>query len=55
MTTPILTGKYENDLRQIGLGLTQKFSDRLQTRVDINDQNILRHGSKYELKHNVDH
>ena len=40
---------YENDLRQIGLGLTQKFSDRFQTRVEINDQNILRHGSKYEL------
>ena len=40
---------YENDLRQIGLGLTQKLSDRLQTRIDINDQNILRHGSKYEL------
>ena len=40
---------YENDLRQIGLGLTQKLGDRLQTRIDINDQNILRHGSKYEL------
>ena len=46
---PSPAGKYENDLRQIGLGVTQKFSDRLQTRVDINDQNILRHGSKYEL------
>ena len=46
---PFPAGKYENDLRQIGLGLTQRFSDRLQTRVDINDQNILRHGSKYEL------
>jgi vitamin B12 transporter len=46
---PYPAGKYENDLRQIGLGVTQKFSDRLQTRVDINDQNILRHGSKYEL------
>ena len=46
---PFPAGKYENDLRQIGLGLTQRFSDRLQTRIDINDQNILRHGSKYEL------
>ena len=46
---PYPAGKYENDLRQIGLGLTQKFSDRFQTRVEINDQNILRHGSKYEL------
>ena len=46
---PYPAGKYENDLRQIGLGLTQKFSDRFETRVDINDQNILRHGSKYEL------
>jgi vitamin B12 transporter len=41
---------YQNDLRQIGLGLNQKFSDKLQTRIDINDQNIMRHGSKYELK-----
>jgi vitamin B12 transporter len=40
---------YQNDLRQIGVGVTQKFSDRLQTRVDINDQNIQRHGKKYEL------
>ena len=47
--SPYPAGKYENDLRQIGLGLTQKFSDRLQTRIDINDQNVLRHGSKYEL------
>jgi vitamin B12 transporter len=31
------------------LGVNQKFSDKLQTRIDINDQNILRHGSKYEL------
>ena len=46
---PFPAGKYENDLRQIGLGLTQRFSDRILTRVDINDQNILRHGSKYEL------
>ena len=46
---PDPAGKYENDLRQIGLGVTQKFSDRFETRVDINDQNILRHGSKYEL------
>ena len=46
---PNPTGKYENDLRQIGLGVTQKFSDRFETRVDINDQNILRHGSKYDL------
>ncbi len=46
---PYPADKYENDLRQIGLGVTQKFSDRIQTRVDINDQNILRHGSKYEL------
>ena len=43
------TTSFENDLRQIGLGVTQKFSDRFETRVDINDQNILRHGSKYEL------
>ena len=41
--------QYANDLRQIGLGVTQKFSDRFQTRVNINDQNIFRHGSKYEL------
>jgi len=41
--------QYANDLRQIGLGLTQKFSDKLKTSVDINDQNIFRHGSKYEL------
>ena len=40
---------YQNDLRQIGLGVNQKFSDKIQTRIDINDQNILRHGSKYEL------
>ena len=40
---------YQNDLRQIGLGVNQKFSDRLLTRIDINDQNIMRHGSKYEL------
>jgi len=40
---------YQNDLRQIGLGVTQKFSDRFQTRVDINDQNIFRLGKKYEL------
>ena len=46
---PYPAGKYENDLRQIGLGVNQKFSDKLQTRIDINDQNILRHGSKYEL------
>ena len=46
---PNPAGKYENDLRQIGLGVTQKFSDRFETRVDINDQNILRHGSKYDL------
>ena len=46
---PNPAGKYENDLRQIGLSINQKFSDRLQTTVDINDQNILRHGSKYEL------
>ena len=41
--------QYANDLRQIGLGVTQKFSDRLETRVDINDQNIFRHGGKYDL------
>ena len=41
--------QYANDLRQIGLSVTQKFSDRLQTRVDINDQNIFRLGKKYEL------
>ena len=40
---------FENDLRQIGLSVNQKFSDKLQTRIDINDQNILRHGSKYDL------
>ena len=40
---------YQNDLRQIGLGVNQKFGDRIQTRIDINDQNIMRHGSKYEL------
>jgi len=40
---------YQNDLRQIGLGVTQKFSDRFQTRFDLNDQNIVRHGDKYEL------
>jgi vitamin B12 transporter len=40
---------FENDLRQFGLSANQKFSDKLQTRIDINDQNILRHGSKYEL------
>ena len=40
---------YQNDLRQIGLGVNQQFSDRFQTRIDINDQNIMRHGSKYEL------
>jgi len=47
--SPNPAGKYENDLRQIGLSVNQKFSDRFQSRVDINDQNILRHGSKYEL------
>ena len=41
--------EYANDLRQIGFGVTQKFSDRLQTSVDINDQKIFRHGSNYEL------
>ena len=46
---PNPAGKYENDLRQIGLGVTQKFSDRFETRIDINDQNIYRHGSKYDL------
>ena len=40
---------YQNDLRQIGFGINQKFSDRFQTRIDLNDQNIMRHGSKYEL------
>ena len=40
---------FENDLRQIGLSVNQKFSEKLQTRIDINDQNILRHGSKYDL------
>ena len=40
---------FENDLRQISIGLNQKFSDRLETRIDLNDQNILRHGSKYSL------
>jgi vitamin B12 transporter len=46
---PYPADQYANDLRQIGLGVTQKFSDRLKTSVDINDQNIFRHGSKYEL------
>ena len=46
---PYPADQYANDLRQIGLGITQKFSDRLQTSIDINDQNIFRHGSKYEL------
>jgi vitamin B12 transporter len=46
---PYPANQYANDLRQIGLGVTQKFSDRLKTSVDINDQNIFRHGSKYEL------
>ncbi len=41
--------QYANDLRQIGLSVTQKFSDKLKTSVDINDQNIFRHGKKYEL------
>ena len=41
--------QYANDLRQIGLGVNQKFSDRFETRIDINDQNIYRHGSKYDL------
>ena len=41
--------QYANDLRQIGLGINQKFSDRFETRIDINDQNIYRHGSKYDL------
>ena len=40
---------YQNDLRQISFGINQKFSDRFQTRIDLNDQNIMRHGSKYEL------
>jgi len=40
---------YQNDLRQIGLGVNHKFSDRFQSRIDVNDQNIMRHGSKYEL------
>ena len=46
---PYPADQYANDLRQIGLGITQKFSNRLQTSIDINDQNILRHGSKFEL------
>ena len=46
---PYPANQYANDLRQIGLGITQKFSNRLQTSIDINDQNILRHGSKFEL------
>jgi vitamin B12 transporter len=46
---PYPADQYANDLRQIGLGVTQKFSDRLKTSIDINDQNIFRHGSKYEL------
>ena len=41
--------EYANDLRQIGLGVTQQFSDTFKTNIDIVDQNILRHGSKYEL------
>ena len=39
---------YEDDVRQIGLGINQKFSDRFQTRIDIIDQNSLHHGEKYE-------
>jgi vitamin B12 transporter len=41
--------EYANDLRQIGLGINQKFSDQFETRIDINNQNILHHGSKYKL------
>ena len=41
--------QYANDLRQIGLSVTQKFSDRFQTSIDINDQKIFRHSKKYEL------
>ena len=43
------TTSFENDLRQISIGVNQKFSDRLETRIDLNNQNILRHGSKYIL------
>ena len=39
---------YEDDVRQIGLGVNQKFSDRLTTRIDIIDQKSLHHGEKYE-------
>ena len=39
---------YEDDVRQIGLGVEQKFSDRLTTRIDIIDQKSLHHGEKYE-------
>ena len=46
---PWPAGKYENDLRQIGLGMTQKFGEKFRTNIDIIDQNILRHGSKFEL------
>ena len=46
---PYPAGKYENDLRQIGLGITQKIGENFRTNIDIIDQNILRHGSKYEL------
>ena len=41
--------KYENDLRQIAIGVSQKVRDKITTNIDIVDQNILRHGSKYEL------
>ena len=47
--SPYPANQYANDLRQIGFGVNQKFSDRFQTRIDLNDQNIMRHGSKYEL------
>ena len=46
---PWPAGKYENDLRQIGLGMIQKIGENFRTNIDIIDQNILRHGSKFEL------
>ena len=39
---------YQDDVRQIGLGVNQIFSNRFQTRIDLIDQNSLHHGEKYE-------
>ena len=37
---PYPANEYANDLRQIGLGVTQQFSDTFKTNIDIIDQNI---------------